>query len=104
MSEIETLENLKKYLQFLLDNGTHKIFYNDLFWSEKTIDCINAINDLQQENKKLKEGLHKILDLNKRAINCDSQKITIKYLLKQYDLIYETLGELQPGLMKGDKE
>jgi len=62
------------------------------------------IEKLQQENKKLKEGLHKILDLNKRAINCDSQKVTIKYLLKQYDLIYETLGELQPGLMKGDKE
>ena len=58
----------------------------------------------QQENKKLKDGLHKILDLNKRAINCDSQKITIKYLLKQYDLIYETLGEIQPGLMKGDKK
>ena len=57
MSEIEILENLKKYLQFLLDNGTHKIFYNDLFWSEKTIDCINAINDLQQENKQLKSIL-----------------------------------------------
>lgn len=61
------------------------------------------INRLEQENKQLKEGLHKILDLNKRAINCDSQKVTIKYLLKQYDLIYETLGELQPGLMKGKK-
>lgn len=64
MSEIEILENLKKYLQFLLDNGTHKIFYNDLFWSEKTIDCINAINDLQQENKQLKDKIETILDFD----------------------------------------
>ena len=64
----------------------------------------NYAQDLKEENQQLKKGLHKILDLNKRAINCENQKITIKYLLKQYDLIYETLGELQPGLIKGEKE
>lgn len=67
----------------------------------KTRDYIKA---LEKENRELKEGLHKILDLNKRAIRCESEKVTNQYLLKQYDLIYETLGELQPGLMKGNKK
>lgn len=58
----EILEHLKEYLQNKIDNGEHKIFYNDLMWDEKTIDCINAIDDtldyitnLQQENERLKE-------------------------------------------------
>ena len=52
----ETLEHLKEYLQSKINNGEHKIFYNDLMWDIKTIDCINAIDDsldyitnLQQE-------------------------------------------------------
>ena len=86
----------------------YKFFDNcgdeESFTLEDYLEISNKLYDYEQENKQLKDGLHKILDLNKRAINCDSQKVTIKYLLKKYDLIYETLGELQPGLMKGDKE
>lgn len=77
MSEEEILENLKKYLQFLLDNGTHKIFYNDLFWCEKTIDCINAINDLQQENKQLKEQLD-------QALKDYDEELTKRYKVMHY--------------------
>lgn len=53
------IEQLKEYLQYKIDNGFHKLFYNDLDYDVKTIDCINAINELQQENQKLKEQLEK---------------------------------------------
>lgn len=44
--ELEILKNLSRYLQLKIDNGEHKIIYNDLMWDEKTIDCINAIETL----------------------------------------------------------
>ena len=63
MSDIEKnteiLNNLKKYLNLLILRGQHKIFYNDLGWDEKTIDCINAIEiilaEREQEDKRIKE-------------------------------------------------
>lgn len=94
----EYLKTIEPNFDSHIEKGTIEMsneYYNLL--EERMIRLLN-------ENKQLKDGLHKILDLNKRAINCDSQKVNIKYLLKQYDLIYETLGELQPGLMKGNKE
>lgn len=53
--DIKILENLKKYLNLLIYEGKHKIYYNDLGWDEKTIDCINAIEHIlaeREENKK----------------------------------------------------
>lgn len=53
--DIKRLENLKKYLNLLIYEGKHKIYYNDLGWDEKTIDCINAIVHIlaeREENKK----------------------------------------------------
>ncbi len=50
--DIEILENLKKYLQQKIDTGEHNIFYNDLGWDEKTIDCMNAISNIVNEYKK----------------------------------------------------
>ena len=49
----EILKHLVEYLQDKLDTGYHKIFYNDDIYDEKTIDCINAINDTLEENKRL---------------------------------------------------
>ena len=49
----EILEHLVEYLQDKIDTGYHKIFYNDDMYDEKTIDCINAINDTLEENKRL---------------------------------------------------
>lgn len=46
------LFNLKCYLESLLASGQDKICYNDLLYDEKTIDCINAIEDLLKERKK----------------------------------------------------
>lgn len=45
---IEILQNLIDYLQLKIDNGQHKIIYNDLMYDEKVIDCIYAIQDLIQ--------------------------------------------------------
>lgn len=57
--DIKILENLKKYLNLLIYEGTHKIIYNNLGWDEKTIDCINAIDHIlakiEEDKKKIKE-------------------------------------------------
>lgn len=50
--DAKILFNLKCYLESLLASGQDKIFYNDLLNDEKTIDCINAIEDLLKERKK----------------------------------------------------
>ena len=47
------LEHLIEYLQQKIDSGEHKIFYNDLMYDEKTIDCINAINNSLEEIERL---------------------------------------------------
>lgn len=54
---IKILENLKKYLNLLIYEGTHKIIYNDLGWDEKTIDCINAIAHILAERKDKRFGI-----------------------------------------------
>ena len=58
----ETLKDLLEYLQNKIDSGEHKIFYNDLGWDIKTIDCINAINEQQEEIERLN-------NIKKKAIN-----------------------------------
>lgn len=50
--DVRILFNLKCYLESLLASGQDKICYNDLLYDEKTIDCINAIEDLLKERKK----------------------------------------------------
>lgn len=75
--EIKILEHLKDYLQMLLDSGTHKIFYNDLMFDEKTVDCINAITNLQKENEEL---LKKLED-----VSLDEANIRADILLEQQD-------------------
>lgn len=53
MSKEEILEHLIEYLQDKIDTNYHKIFYNDDMYDEKTIDCINAINNTLEENQRL---------------------------------------------------
>lgn len=55
--DIKILENLKKYLNLLIYEGTHKIIYNDLGWDEKTIDCINAIDHILEEREEDKKRI-----------------------------------------------
>lgn len=47
--DIEILKNLIKYLQGKIDAGIHKIVYNNDFHEEKTVDCINAIENVLSE-------------------------------------------------------
>ena len=55
--DIKILENLKKYLNLLIYEGTHKIIYNNLGWDEKTIDCINAIDHILAEREEDKKKI-----------------------------------------------
>lgn len=55
--DIKILENLKKYLNLLIYEETHKIIYNDLGWDEKTIDCINAIEHVLAEREEDKKKI-----------------------------------------------
>ena len=55
--DIKILENLKKYLNLLIYEETHKIIYNDLGWDEKTIDCINAIEHILAEREEDKKKI-----------------------------------------------
>ena len=55
--DLKILENLKKYLNLLIYEGTHKIIYNDLGWDEKTIDCINAIDHILEEREEDKKKI-----------------------------------------------
>lgn len=50
-------EELINYFQEKINNGNHKIFTDISDASYKTIDAINCIIGLQQENKQLKEQL-----------------------------------------------
>lgn len=44
--DIKIAEHLLEYLQLKIDDGVHKIQYNELLHDEKTIDCLNAIENL----------------------------------------------------------
>ena len=50
----DVLEKLKEYLQFRIDNGYYKIYYDDSMNSLNNIDCIKAIESIIAENKKLR--------------------------------------------------
>ena len=59
------LNNLKEYLQLLIDNGIHKIVYNEEFYEEKVIDCINAIDEVKEKIEILENeniALNKLID------------------------------------------
>ena len=58
----EILEHLVEYLQQKIDSGEHKIFFNDLMWDEKTIDCINAINNTLEEIERLNNIINKAIE------------------------------------------
>ena len=88
--DINILENLKKYLNLLIYEGTHKIIYNDLDWDEKTIDCINAIDHIlaeREEDKKkiaeLEKENHKILENGIDVIRDSIAKQTVRDKIKE---------------------
>ena len=64
----EILEHLVEYLQQKIDSGEHKIFFNDLMWDEKTIDCINAINNTLEEIERLNKRIDKAIEFIERKM------------------------------------
>lgn len=71
--DVRILFNLKCYLESLLASGQDKICYNDLLYDEKTIDCINAIEDLLKERKKYTirltdEEYRRVIDIAQKDI------------------------------------
>lgn len=71
--DINILENLKKYLNLLIYEGTHKIIYNDLDWDEKTIDCINAIEHILAEREEDKK-IEQLIAMGVKSINISKEK------------------------------
>ena len=85
--DIKILENLKKYLNLLIYEGTHKIIYNNLGWDEKTIDCINAIDHILAEREEDKKRMAELEKENERL----KAKIDIENW--QEKNVYESLKE-----------
>lgn len=86
--DIKILENLKKYLNLLIYEGTHKIIYNDLGWDEKTIDCINAIDHILEEREEDKKKIKELEVLeddlkDKRIVYADTPEFEEKFIPKQ---------------------
>lgn len=66
--DIKIIKNLISYLQEKISNGEDKIFYNELMWDEKTIDCINALEDIVQAYKEDEAVIKEMAEfMNKRS-------------------------------------
>lgn len=105
--DIKILENLKSYLNLLVYEGKDKIIYNDLLWDEKTVDCINAIENILQdytrqkqineEHQKTNGELKKVKELEEYifvAPNLDEMTAT-KYLAIQRESYVKGRAEEQ---------
>ena len=73
--EISILNYLKQYLQDKIDDGYHKLFYGENDYDFKTIDAINAIEELQHQ---LEEKDKVIDEIEKRCIQ-EISAATIQY-------------------------
>lgn len=69
-------------MNLLIYEGTNKIIYNDLLWDEKTIDCINAIEQLINDytrQKQINEEHQKINgELREKVKELEKEKQTLK--------------------------
>lgn len=68
-------------MELLDSQGIRKIFYNDLDWDEKTIDCINAIDHILAEGKENKKRTTELEKENKEILN---SKISIDLSYDDY--------------------
>lgn len=57
--DIKIVEHLLEYLQLKIDDGVHKIQYNELLHDEKTIDCLNATENLLSRLKTAENKLNR---------------------------------------------
>ena len=86
----ETLKDLLEYLQNKIDSGEHKIFYNDLGWDIKTIDCINAINEQQEEIERLNNIIKEVreyVENNKQYAELENYGKNGEYYIDEIGLL-----------------
>ena len=92
--DIKILENLKSYLNLLAYEGKDKIIYNDLLWDEKTVDCINAIENILAEREQKDKRIKELEEENKKVKAqhvFTRNKATDKEKAELYDTIDKTL-------------
>lgn len=99
--DIEILNNLIAYLNLLIKKGQHKIFYNNLLWDEKTVDCINALENALAERKQDKERIKELEVLeddlkDKRIVYVDTPEFAEKFIQvkKIKDIFQKNRNEL----------
>lgn len=108
------LFNLKCYLESLLASGQDKICYNDLLYDEKTIDCINVIEDLLKERKKYTirltdEEYRRVIDIAQKDIaqkdkqikelEDENKKFKVGFN-QQVEVLNNTIKELNSSIPK----
>lgn len=99
--DIKRLENLKKYLNLLIYEGKHKIYYNDLGWDEKTIDCINAIVHILAEREEDKKKIEELEEENRVQRHQIMEVFDRGYIHK--DKIKELMNNRKDRLLKGKR-
>lgn len=85
MSEEEIIEifnNLKEYIQDKINSGEHKIYYNDLCWDIKCVDCITAIDTLLELYKEQKEEIEQLA--NGIRVLGTNPDITTEEIIKEF--------------------
>jgi len=81
-----------------------KLLLEDSYKSAHPIDSASRIFfEKDKEIERLKNGLHKLLQLNNYMIHCSSKRVIDRLILKQWYLIYEVLGERSPGIAFASK-
>lgn len=94
---IEIFNNLKEYIQNKIDSGEHKIYYNDLGWDVKCVDCITAIDTLLDLYKKQKQELDSVKEIYYTQSEIENKYISkdeIRNKIKKLEELYEK--EMKP--------
>ncbi len=92
---IEIFDNLKEYIQDKINRGEHKIYYNDLMWEVKCVDCISAMDnilDLYNKEKEKNEKMYKQLqDIHDNFLKFNWQESNSKQMHNQLADLYESI-------------
>lgn len=92
-------EELINYFQEKINNGNNKIFTDISDYEYKTVDAINCINDLLEENQQLKQSLNKQMkETSKENLDCSKYAVENNDLKEQIDLYKSVIDKLEKWL------
>ena len=94
--DIKILENLKEYLQMLIDNGIHKIQYNELWHDEKTVDCINALENLIKGYRELEKQLDSSRKANE-LLNKTNNELRLEIRITYSKVVNDIISKFNLG-------